>query len=192
MEYSLILASCSPRRRELIKLLGLPYKCLSVNTDERSFSKDPSVAVCEISAKKAMAVYNEKGINDGEIIIGADTIVVYENTILGKPQGKDDARKMLELLSAKTHDVFTGVTFLSEKNGKLIQHSFSEKTSVEFDALTAQEIENYLSCGEYADKAGSYAIQGVFSVHIKGIHGDYTNVVGLPVSRIFRELKSYL
>jgi septum formation protein len=146
--------------------------------------------VCEIAARKAVAVYKERKLSSGEIIIGADTVVVHGGQLLGKPENKAHARHMLKMLSNNTHDVYTGVTLLYEQNGRLLQHSFSECTRVEFSELSDEETESYIDTDEYRDKAGSYAIQGIFSKHVKGIQGDYNNVVGFPVSRIYRELKA--
>ena len=192
MNIKLILASCSPRRRELIKLLGFPYECVSVDTDEHAAAKEPGAAVCEISAQKAEAVFSEMGLGAGEVIIGADTVVVYGNRILGKPADEEDARQTLRLLSGQTHSVYTGITLIyrSEKDGQIMRKSFAEETEVHFLPLSDSEINAYLATGEYTDKAGSYAIQGVFSVHISGISGDYNNVVGFPVSRLYTELRS--
>lgn len=190
MNMKLILASRSPRRRELIKLLGLPYECVSVETDERTASTDPAAAVCEISAQKAEAVLGARGLRAGEVIIGADTVVAYGGRILGKPADENDARQTLRLLSGQTHCVYTGITLIgqTEENRPPVRSSFSEATEVHFLPLSGREIDRYLATGEYADKAGSYAIQGVFSVHVSGICGDYQNVVGFPVSRLYREL----
>lgn len=187
----LILASCSPRRRELIKLLGLPYECVSVDTDEHTDAKEPDAAVCEISAQKAEAVLSERGLGANEVIIGADTVVVYGSRILGKPSDEEDARRTLHLLSGNTHSVYTGITLIyrRKEDGQITRKSFAEETEVHFLPLSDSEISEYLASGEYTDKAGSYAIQGVFSVHISGISGDYNNVVGFPVSRLYSELR---
>ena len=191
MAIKLILASCSPRRRELIKYLGVPYQCISVEADESCFSKDPAVAVCEISSKKAIAAINgAMELEKDQVIIGADTIVVCDGMILGKPKDEANAREMLKSLSGRTHQVYTGITLLYKQNGKLCQKAFSECTDVEFEKLTNREIDEYIAVDEYKDKAGSYAIQGVFSAHVKGIKGDYNNVVGFPVARLYKELKT--
>ena len=191
MAIRLILASCSPRRRELIKYIGAPYECISVDADESCFSKNPAVAVCEISSKKAVAALDDvKELEEEQVIIGADTIVVCDGKILGKPENPTHAKHMLKMLSGRTHQVYTGITLLYKKEGKTLQKAFSECTDVEFEKLTDSEIEEYIAVNEYGDKAGSYAIQGVFSAHVKGIKGDYNNVVGFPVARLYKELKT--
>lgn len=189
MNIKLILASCSPRRRELIKLFGLPYECVNVSTDEKAFSSEPSVAVCEISAQKAIAVYSSRGLSADEVVIGADTVVIHNGRTLGKPKDDADAKNTLQQLQGSVHEVYTGITLLYLEGGLLKQKSFAEKTEVRFAPVTDSEIDAYISTGDPLDKAGSYAIQGVFSVHISGINGDYNNVVGLPVARIYAELK---
>jgi MAF protein len=124
------------------------------------------------------------------LVIGADTVVAYENQILGKPKDEEDARRMLLMLSGKTHSVYTGVTFVFiDKDGRTGEHCFYEKTDVSMHTLTEEEIDRYISSGDPMDKAGSYGIQGRFAIHIKGIHGDYNNVVGLPVARLYQELR---
>ena len=124
------------------------------------------------------------------LVIGADTVVAYENQILGKPKDEEDARRMLSMLSGKTNSVYTGVTFVFiDKAGRTGEHCFYEKTDVSMYTLTEDEIDRYISSGDPMDKAGSYGIQGRFAIHIKGIHGDYNNVVGLPVARLYQELR---
>ena len=116
--------------------------------------------------------------------------MAYENQILGKPKDEEDARRMLSMLSGKTHSVYTGVTFVFiDKAGRTGEHCFYEKTDVSMYTLTEEEIDRYISSGDPMDKAGSYGIQGRFAIHIKGIHGDYNNVVGLPVARLYQELR---
>ena len=124
------------------------------------------------------------------LVIGADTVVAYENQILGKPKDEEDARRMLSMLSGKTHSVYTGVTFVFiDKAGRTGEHCFYEKTDVSMYTLTEEEIDRYISSGDPMDKAGSYGIQGKFGIYVKGICGDYNNVVGLPVGRLVYELK---
>lgn len=186
----LILASCSPRRRELIKLLGMDFECISVDADESTNEIIPSKAVQEISAKKARAALSARKIARDEVIIGADTIVVFNEKLLGKPLDDDDAERMLLMLSGQTHFVYTGVTLIyRDYNDNLTEISFAEKTEVTFAEISLEEIRKYISGGNHRDKAGSYAIQDEFGVHITGIKGDYNNVVGFPVARIYSELK---
>lgn len=186
----LILASCSPRRRELIKLLGMDFECISVDADESTNETVPSKAVQEISAKKARAALSARKIARDEVIIGADTIVVFNEKLLGKPLDDDDAERMLLMLSGQTHFVYTGVTLIYlDCNDNVAEISFAEKTEVNFAEISLEEIKKYISTGNHKDKAGSYAIQDEFGVHITGIKGDYNNVVGFPVARIYSELK---
>ena len=124
------------------------------------------------------------------LVIGADTVVAYENQILGKPKDEEDARHMLTMLSGKTHSVYTGVTFVFiDKEGQTGEHCFFEKTDVCMYPLKEEEIDRYIQSGDPMDKAGSYGIQGRFAIHIKEIRGDYNNVVGLPVARLYQELQ---
>lgn len=194
MNYKLILASASPRRRELIKYLGMPFDCLSVDTDESIEERSPKQAVMAVSLRKARAALKLKPLQEGEIIIGADTIVATDNEILGKPKNDIDAFNTLKKLQGKSHYVYTGVTFIYTKKNEhdipqILEKTFYEKTEVHFMEISNYEIECYIKTGDCNDKAGSYAIQGEFSKHISGINGDYNNVVGFPVARIYKELK---
>ena len=188
MTYRLLLASASPRRRELIKYLGLDFECISVDADETHEEATPSEAAMEIASKKARACAGLREISENEIIIGADTTVVLGDKILGKPKNRADAFITLKELSGRTHQVYTGVCLIHKKAGILREKCFFEVTDVTFAELSDDETDAYLDINEYADKAGSYAIQGVFSRHISGIRGDYNNVVGLPVARLYKEL----
>lgn len=183
----IILASASPRRKELIGLLCSQVEIRPAQCDETLPEG--------IGARQAVE-YLSKIKNDaaraacaeGEIIISADTVVAVEDKILGKPTDKEDARRMISLLSGKTHQVYTGVT-ISLGDSFL---TFSEKTDVTFFELTAEEIEEYVSSSEPYDKAGAYGIQGKASLLVKCINGDYFNVVGLPVARLNRELTAFI
>ncbi len=185
MNVKLRLASASPRRRELIKLLGFPFECISTDSAEISFSRDPAERAAEIALEKANASLKVKPLDEDEIIIGADTTVVLGNEIFGKPKDRGDAFRMLTELSGKKHAVYTGVALLYLKNGYVVTDTFSVATDVYVSGLTEAQIGAYLDLGEYGDKAGAYAIQGPFSRHIKKIDGDYNNVVGFPVSEIY-------
>ena len=182
-----ILASASPRRQELIKLIFDSTEVLPAQCDE-TLPQDIGAreAVEYLSNIKNQATLNE--VKGDCLIISADTVVAVNDEILGKPVDKDDARRMISLLSGRIHQVYTGVT-ISYK-GKV--KTFSEKTDVEFFPLTEEETEEYISTSEPYDKAGSYGIQGKAGLLIKGINGDYYNVVGLPVARLKRELQEFL
>lgn len=178
----IILASQSPRRIQLMQEAGFDFTSIPANTEETYPLELPPAKVAEYLAhQKAAHVFQS---NQDKIIIGADTIVVYNNQILGKPKDSDDAFHMLSLLSGKTHSVFTGVCMLS-KDKKII---FTEETKVSFFPLTDKEIYHYIDSGEPFDKAGAYAIQGNAKYFVKEIHGDFYNVVGLPIARLKREL----
>lgn len=186
----LILASCSPRRRELIKLLNMPFECISVDADESTSQIDPAEAVKEIAMSKARAAQAARKISVDEVIIGADTVVVFEDKLLGKPIDDTDAENTLRMLSGQTHYVYTGVALIYYNcDNKLTELSFAEKTEVHFAEISLDDIKKYIATGNHRDKAGSYAIQDEFSIHVKSINGDYNNVVGFPVARIYKELK---
>ena len=178
----LILASKSPRRKELLSLITTDFTVRSADADETlPEGISPEKAVEYLSGIKARAVYN--GV---DTVIGADTIVVLNGKILGKPADDDEAFSMLRELSGREHSVFTGVTILS-KNG---ERSFYRETKVKFYPLSDGEIIDYIKTGECSDKAGAYGIQGYGSRFVEGIIGDYFNVVGLPVSALYHELLS--
>lgn len=177
----IILASGSPRRKELLGLITEDF-CVRVSDADETLPKgiEPHDAVLQLSRIKAEAV------NDGcHTVIGADTVVALDGLILGKPTDEEHAYEMLCTLSGRTHSVFTGVTIRSGTQCV----SFYEETAVTFYELSPEEIRSYIATGEPMDKAGSYGIQGKGSLFVKGIQGDYFNVVGLPISRLYRELK---
>lgn len=182
-----ILASQSPRRRELIRLVFDNTEVLSAECDETvPEGMGAREAVEYLSRLKNIA---SASMTDGKsLVISADTVVAVDDIILGKPVDKDDARRMISMLSGRVHQVYTGVTVsLGTKN-----ITFSERTDVEFYELTSEETENYIGTSEPYDKAGAYGIQGKASLLVKGIQGDYYNVVGLPISRLYRELKKFI
>ncbi len=196
----IVLASASPRRKELLEQVGMEFEICPARGEEVITAGKPDQVVQELSAQKAKEVaagilsYNEKHpelVTPQDIlVIGADTVVAYEGQILGKPKDEADAKRMLFLLSGNTHSVFTGVTFIfMDREGRCGQYSFYEETRVEFYPLSEKEIDTYAASGDPMDKAGSYGIQGPFAAYVKGICGDYNNVVGLPVARLCQELK---
>lgn len=177
----IVLASKSPRRSEILKNAGIDFTVRVANADETiPDGTKPQDAVVFLAARKAMAV--EKG--EDELILGADTVVVLQDKILGKPKDREDAFNMLKSLSGRVHSVFTGVCAI----GNGISMTFAEETKVEFLPLTDDEINAYIDSSEPYDKAGAYGIQGLASKFIKGIEGDYFNVVGLPISRIYEKI----
>lgn len=187
---TIILASGSPRRRELLSQIGLEYVVMVSDADETTSKNLPYDVVMELSMKKAKAVYDklDEHTKNDSIVIGADTIVSFNDKILLKPESEQEAYETLTALSGQVHQVYTGVSIVS---GTQI-HSFFEKTDVEFYKLSEQEIKEYIRTKDPMDKAGSYGIQGMFARYVKGIKGDYNNVVGLPVGRLYQELKGLL
>ena len=183
----IILASASPRRKELLTQIGVKFEIMISDKETDIDSTDP-IKACEKQAmQKALDIEEKAALKYKEdyIIIAADTIVALEDTILGKPKDKEDARLMLERISGKKHKVYTAVCVF---NSRLKTHkSFVEETAVEVAELSKEDIDFYLSDDEAYDKAGAYAIQGLFSRYIVGIDGDYYNVMGLPVGRVYRE-----
>lgn len=184
----IILASKSPRRKKILERFNKPFKIINSNFDESKVSKNmhPTKYCSKLASMKAGSV-SEKFYQ--ELIIAADTIVVLNNLILGKPNDRSDALKILMKLSGNIHSVFTGVCLRSRKNN--INLTFFEHTKVSFRKLSIQEIEYYIDNYKPFDKAGSYGIQDASSVFVKYIEGCYDNVVGLPICRLNNELKKH-
>lgn len=183
----IILASASPRRKELLEQIGLTFEVMVSNVPEVITKSEPSEVVEELSAQKAEAAAQAQRKEGAAIVIGADTIVCQDGKIMGKPKDKEDAAKMLKRLAGNTHSVFTGVTVIED--GAVVR-TFSCETKVRVYPMTEQEIWDYIETGEPMDKAGAYGIQGRFAAWIEGIEGDYNNVVGLPVSALWQVLKA--
>ena len=180
---NLILASASPRRRELLGLFGVPFVIRAADIDEAMDpEKAPFDEVARVSRLKALAT--ERGAED--VVIAADTIVVCAGEVLGKPRDEADARRMLGLLSGRDHQVMTGVTVLRGETAV----TFTEVTDLHFRELSEKEIARYVATGEPMDKAGSYGIQGGAALFCTGMKGDYYNVMGLPVCALGEVLKS--
>ena len=182
----IILASQSPRRRELMEMLGIPFEIKVSDTDEIVTDTDPAAVTIELSRQKAAAV---AALIDEGIVIGADTVVAWQGEILGKPRDREQAVQMITNLQGGAHMVYTGVTIWVKGRDGESHHSFAEGTKVRVSAMSEREIEDYVQSGEPYDKAGGYGIQGVFGKYVEGIEGDYYNVVGLPVHRLYDELK---
>ena len=180
----LILASASPRRRELLGLFGKPFIIRCADIDETMDSeKSPFDEVARVSRLKALAVAAE----EDDIVIAADTIVVCGNRVLGKPHSKQEAVEMLTLLSGRDHQVMTGCTL---RRGNRVE-SFTEVTDLHFRPLSIGEIARYVESGEPMDKAGAYGIQGGAALFCQGLKGDYYNVMGLPVCRLLESLRAF-
>lgn len=182
---TLVLASTSPRRKELLELISIPFIIRKQDVDESVITNDdPAQRAKQLSIHKAD---HTQFANFNEVILAADTVVAYQGKIYGKPKDKEDAYTMLSTLSGNIHEVFTGVTIRSQE--KTI--SFVERTSVEFWSLSDEEIYAYIESNDVYDKAGAYGIQSLGATLVKKIDGDFYTVVGLPISKVARELKQF-
>lgn len=184
-----ILASQSPRRRELLARTGLEFEVIPSDVDEK-ITKIPSDVVMELAHQKAENVYGKITDLNDYTVIGSDTIVVYRDEILGKPVDKQEAYDMLSMLADRTHQVYTGVSLIQKKNGEKKTKTFFVQTDVTLYPIDKEDLHRYVESKDPMDKAGAYGIQGNFAIHVKEIKGDYNNVVGLPIGRVYQELKS--
>jgi septum formation protein len=182
-EYPLILASASPRRKRLLQQLDLPFNSLPCDINEEEAGSDPFDRTLMLSEKKAMAAYSKSA---GNWILGADTIVLLDNIVLGKPIDNDEAASMLTILSGREHEVLTGFSIINPA-GETV-HRECVRSNVTIKDLSNQEIAAYIETGEPFGKAGSYAIQGVGAFMVKNIVGSYSNVVGLPIYSLIKSL----
>ena len=199
MGTKIILGSASPRRRELLSQIGIGFTVRVSDKEEVYHSEIPEEIVKELALMKAENVATEifeeqqaQLVREEAdfVVIGADTVVVLDQKILGKPADEEDAFRMLKSLQGRAHEVFTGVAVLCCKEGKIqTVRSHAVKTEVYVHEMTEDEIRGYIATGEPSDKAGSYGIQGAFAKYIDRIDGDYYNVVGLPVSFVYQTLK---
>ncbi len=187
----IVLASASPRRRELLEQVGIPFEVDTSDIDEAMpEGTDPGVVVEELSKKKAEAVAER---HPDAIVLGADTIVALGDRILGKPKDEDEAYEMLRMLAGRMHSVYTGVTIIFPAEGNL-RHTdvFNVRTDVRMYDSEESILRDYAECGEPLDKAGAYGIQGRGAVLVERIEGDYSNVKGLPVAEVYRRLYPYI
>ena len=186
--HEILLASGSPRRRELFTEAGLNFEVVSVDVDETPNEKEPEKVAQELSRRKAAAaermIYGETDRN--KVIVAADTVVIHNKEVLGKPKDEADAVRMLTELSGAVHDVITGVTILTPGREEV---TFSQRTRVRFRPLSEEEIRDYVATGEPMDKAGAYGIQGLGGRLVEGIDGDFNNVVGFPIDRFLAIMK---
>ena len=208
----LVLASASPRRRELLSQIGLEFTVMPSTKEENAKTTEAGALVQELSRQKAVDIWEQLSGGQGQnpdadqeqiseetqepnlngkrqpelLVIGADTVVCCEGKILGKPHSREAAAEMLTALQGRSHEVYTGVTLYSQSETV----TFFECTQVEFYPMTEVEISEYIDSKEPMDKAGAYGIQGLGARFVKGLRGDYNNVVGLPVGRLYQELKS--
>ena len=183
-----VLASASPRRRELLTQIGIPFRICLSKKEEESSQKKPGDIVKELSYTKAKDVFDQG--NQDAVVIGADTIVVYDEQVLGKPKDEEDAYKMIKMLQGKPHQVYRGVSVIWRQDNSIQVSSFYAVTDVELYGMSEEEIRAYIATNEPYDKAGGYAIQGYFARYVKQIQGDYNNVVGLPVGELYQILNS--
>jgi septum formation protein len=179
----LILASASPRRKRLLKEIGLPFRSIACNIHEQGTWEVPSEMTRFLAEKKAMTAYSRV---KNKWVLGADTIVVLRDAILGKPLDNEEARSMLRLLSGKEHEVITGFSIINPAG--LVAHTEHVSSIVDIKDLSDREITAYIKTGEPLGKAGSYAIQGIGIFMIRSITGSYTNVVGLPLYHVIQAL----
>lgn len=190
----IILASASPRRKQLLEQAGFSFT-VTPSTVEETISEDTPDRIAEsLAFQKANDVYQQiKPDYAGRdfCVIGADTIVYYDKEILGKPQDEQEAFDMLKMLADRTHQVYTGMAVIMRTNGEKCSLLFHDRTDVTFYPIDDYELKNYIATGDCMDKAGSYGIQGAFAIHIKEICGDYNNVVGLPISKLYQALKEW-
>ena len=191
-QMKIYLASASPRRKEILKQVGISFKVVPSTVEEHVTSTEPHKVVEELSYQKAVDVCGKLSETKDEdfVVIGADTVVACWGEILGKPKDKQDATDMLQKLSGQSHQVYTGVTIAWKYKGTpAMFHTFHECTDVTMYSVSEEDIEAYVNSLEPMDKAGAYALQGGCAKHIQGICGDYYNVVGLPIGRLYQELK---
>lgn len=210
-----ILASGSPRRVELIQKINLPFEIMQAKGEEKSSETDPAKYAMEIAHQKALEVFERTEDLGKRFVLGADTVVVCDGQILGKPHGEKEAECMLRQLSGRTHSVYTGVSFIytplndsklsqmeqsnyhsiiSGSNSEILHEfvcfDFYDKTDVTFNSITDMDIKRYVATRDPLDKAGGYGIQGNFSIHVSSINGNYENVIGLPVAKIYEKLRT--
>lgn len=188
----IVLASASPRRKELMQQAGYEFDIQVSHKEETYISETPEEIVKELALMKATDVAGQNERKDF-IVIGADTVVSYRGTILGKPKSKEDAFRMIQSFQGDRHQVYTGVAILNyDADGKEYITNYAVKTDVYVNAMTEEEIWKYIESDNVMDKAGSYGIQSGFAIHIEKIEGDYFNVVGLPISSIYEVLKKII
>ncbi|MDO5702300.1 MAG: Maf family protein, partial [Lachnospiraceae bacterium] len=186
---NIILASKSPRRYELLRQIGITPVVLPGDVEERMEGETPEEIVMGLSRQKAEDIAGT--FSNGELVIGADTVVAVDHKILGKPATHEEAAQMIRGLSGRTHQVYTGVTLVKCGPGGHVMKTCCAKTDVHVSSMTEEEILMYAESDEPMDKAGAYGIQGPFAAFVEGIDGEYANVVGLPVALVYREIKGF-
>lgn len=201
-DMKIILGSASPRRRELLAQIGLEFDVVVSDVEEKVTSCVPCEVVEQLAHQKAEGVWRrlsvqgtvetKEGQPEEMLVIGADTIVSCDEQILGKPKNAEHAKQMLRMLQGRVHQVYTGVAVWHVLGVEVECRTFHETTMVEFCPMSEEEIAAYVATGDPLDKAGAYGIQGLCARYIRGIDGDYNNVVGLPVGRLYQEIKEWL
>jgi septum formation protein len=195
-KYKLILASGSPRRKELLSWLEVPFEIISSDVEEITKKTDPIEVAEDLAALKGRDVFNKLENQDlsNPLIISSDTIVTLDGIVFGKPKSKSDAREMLLKLEDKTHEVVTSIFMLRKdlETGEIVEKVFSVSSEVHFEKIDKDILDLYIESGESLDKAGSYGIQGQGLLFISNLKGSYSNVVGLPLSDFHREFKKFL
>lgn len=187
-KYQLVLGSQSPRRKELLSWLNIPFIIKTADLDEVSLEEEPKEVAMDLALQKARAVESNLSLPHA-FIVASDTIVVLGNTIYNKPKDRADARRILLELAGKTHQVITGVCFqFTDHQGKKREHRFYDETLVTFDEIDEVTLENYLNTNDPLDKAGAYGIQGPGLTFIANVNGSYSNVVGFPLNRVKEEM----
>ncbi len=192
-KFQLVLASQSPRRKELLSYLNIPFKICVADILEESGEKEPYLFALDIAKQKACAIFSSEKNERNHFIISSDTIVTLDSIIYGKPKNREDAKRILLELSGRKHLVITAVCFyFLDHTGKAVTHLFYDQTEVEFDQIDEIRLENYLSTNDSLDKAGAYGIQGPSLTFISKVNGSYSNVVGFPLSLVVSELEKLL
>ena len=186
---SIILASGSPRRKELLLQIGIVPEIIVSHVEEKITSAVPAEVVMSLAEQKAVDV--AKDMPEGKMILGSDTVVAADGKILGKPKSHEEAYEMIKRLAGRSHQVYTGVCIVKKgaAGGKDTVVSFYDETDVQVSGMTEAEIQEYADSEEPMDKAGAYAVQGFFARYIEGLRGSYANVMGLPVHLVYRKLK---
>lgn len=182
----IVLASASPRRKEILEQVGISFDIIPSTSDEVITKDVPKDIVEELAEQKAYEVFSN--LSNPSIVIGADTIVVLNNSIMGKPKDENDAFSMLNNLQNNAHTVYTGVCVYINENNEIKKLLFSEATNVSMYPMTKEQIYDYIATKEPMDKAGAYGIQGKSAIYIRKIDGDYNTVVGLPIARLYNEM----
>lgn len=186
----IVLASASPRRKELLEQIGLDFIVFPADVDERLRWESPIQGVQELACRKARSVVHQ--FQKNVWILGADTVVVHRGKVMGKPADRREALAMLSRLQGDTHSVYTGVCAIKKEEKNIQESSFVEETKVSIYPMEMWEMEEYTDTLEPMDKAGAYGIQGGFAKYVRCIQGDYNNVVGLPISRIYQEVLKFM